>query len=161
MANGNTSAGRGQHPGARLAAILVAATILPVGSAAAITGCDDDAGRRTYTQFGCPPGTTATSRPPEGVLSVVPPAPLTPAEQRALERLERQLARDRQQRRADRERTHRARAAARAEARARCADAEQALADLAAKRRQGYTAREARKLDRQQERWQAIRRSAC
>lgn len=127
-----------------------------------VTACADADGRLTYTQFDCPTGTRATAaEPADNGLSIVRTAPLSAAEQAALERLERTLAADRARREKAQRRQAARQQAARVESGKRCEDARRALETLAETRRKGYTAAEDRRFDAEEARWKAVRRSDC
>ena len=153
----------------RLLNSLATLTILACASAsslelqAAISRCEDDAGRLHFLQFGCPPGTRSLEPEADGqaLLSVVSTAPLSAEERQALEQLERSLARDRQRRATQRAQNHRQQAARRAESARRCEEAERKLSELAERRRKGYPATAERKLEAEESRWRAARKAAC
>ena len=154
------------HPPARYALpLMLALSTLPgaVPADAAIVHCRDEAGRTHFQQFECPPGATliAPEAKVEHRLSVVVSIPLSPAEERALEQLERSLARDRQLRAKARARAARQRSA-RAEADAqRCREATEKLAQLADTRRKGYRAKAEAQLESEEAHWRATRKAAC
>ena len=119
--------GRLHRPVLRLALILISLACI-ASVPAAVTHCQDGAGRTHYLQFDCPPGTKHSTPDAggEGRLSVVVTTPLTPAEEQALEQLQRSLAKARQERARDRGRAARARSATAADAARSCREAYQA-----------------------------------
>lgn len=130
---------------------------------AAVVHCRDEAGRTHFQQFGCPPGATLITEDAdtEHRLSVVVTAPLSRAEEQALERLERSLEKDRQVRATTRARAARERSARAAEDARRCREAEQKLVQLAETRRRGYRLKAAAQLDSEEAHWRAVRKAAC
>ena len=145
----------------RISCLLLAGCWLPAGAVGAITACTDSAGTFTYTQFGCPPGSREVAGPSHGTLSVVESPPLSATEQRLLGTLERDLARNRQEREKRMRRAARERSAARGRNQSRCAEARQALAELAAVRRRGYRVADAHRLDARRDHWLAEKKEFC
>lgn len=128
----------------------------------AISQCQDEAGRTHFRQFDCPPGTRDVTPPARSAgLSVVVTTPLSAEEERALEQLEKSLARDRQQRARARARKARERSARAAEDARRCREAERKLGELAALRRKGYQATAEARLEAEEADWRAVRRDSC
>lgn len=137
-------------------------TIAAPSTSGALSRCLSSTGAVLFTQFGCPPGSTATDpAAPEGLLSVVGLPALTDAERRVLAALDAELARQRQARRRDQASRARARNEARHEAQARCAESIQQLDAIAANRRKGYSAAQDRHFDEQERRWRRVRRTSC
>ena len=144
-------------------ALVACAAAGPVEPQAAISRCEDDAGRIHFLQFGCPSGTRNIEPESDGeaLLSVVATAPLSAEEHQALRQLERSLARDRQARATRRARDARQQAARREEHARRCAEANRKLSELAERRRKGYPATAERRLEAEESRWRAARKAAC
>jgi hypothetical protein len=144
-------------------AIFTCAAAGSVEREAAISRCEDDAGRLHFLQFGCPPGTRniAPESEHQALLSVVTTAPLSAEERQALKQLERSLARDRQARATRRAQNARQQAARREENARRCDEANRKLAELAERRRKGYPATAERRLEAEESRWRAARKAAC
>lgn len=140
--------------------ILLLATTPASG---AVIQCRDTDGGHYFSQFRCPPHTTliepAADAP--GTLSIISTEPLSEDERRALADLEKSLAAERRKRARARARSVKARAARAAENSAHCAQALARLETLAATRRKGYAAAAEHRLETEEDRWQAIRRSAC
>ncbi len=128
---------------------------------AAVSQCQDEAGRMHFLQFGCPAGTRHIEPDKKALLSVVTTAPLSPAEVEALDQLERTLARDRQERARQRARNARQQAARKEENARRCQEANGKLAALQQRRRKGYRATAERALEAEEARWRATRKAAC
>ncbi len=129
----------------------------------AVIQCRDTDGGHYFGQFHCPPHTTLIepAAAPPGNMSIISTEPLSEDERRALADLERALAAERRKQSRDRERSARARAARAAENSAHCEEAQARLEDLAETRRKGYPAGAERRLEAEEDRWRAIRRSAC
>ena len=144
---------------------IVAVTVLTCSLTlqAAISRCQDEAGRMHFLQFGCPPGTQNIEPQAghEALLSVVATPPLSRAERQALDQLEKSLARDRQARAKQRARDARQQAARREENARRCQEANRKLAELAQRRRKGYRATAESALEAEEARWRASRKDAC
>ncbi len=136
-------------------------TLFSSGASAAVSQCLDQAGRTHFLQFDCPPGTRRVPPDPDVLMSVVVTAPLSAAEQQALEALERTLARDRTQRQQARARNARRQAARAAEQNHRCAEARERLTELERTRRKGYRATAEARLEAEEARLRAVRKASC
>jgi len=154
--------GRFHRPTLHMALILISLACV-ASVQAAITHCQDGAGRTHYLQFDCPPGTKLVTPDAlgEGRLSVVVTTPLTPAEERALDQLHRSLAKARQERARDRGRAARERSARAADDARRCREAIRHLEQLAETRRKGYRATAEAALESEEARWHATRKASC
>lgn len=129
----------------------------------AVIQCRDADGGHYFGQFHCPPHTTLIEQTVDvpGTMSIISTEPLSEDERRALDDLEKYLAAERRKRSRARAQSARARAARAAENNAHCAEALARLEGLAETRRKGYPAAAERRLEAEEDRWQAIRRSAC
>ena len=136
-------------------------TSLVSTSQAAISHCQDEAGRTHFQQFDCPSGMTLIEQPATSQLSFVRTAPLSDAEQLALKQLEQSLAADRRERSRARARASKLRSAQRLERRNTCLEANQRLDQLDETRRKGYQARTEARLEAEEARWQAARKANC
>jgi hypothetical protein len=130
---------------------------------AAVIQCQDDAGRTHFQQFDCPPDTRLI--PPdeqaEPRLSVIVTVPLSPEEERALDQLQRSLAKARNERAKQRARSARERSARAEEDARRCREANRKLTELAETRRRGYRATAEARLETEEARWRDTRKSTC
>ena len=113
-----------------------------------------------YAQFGCPADTTDTAVV-EPRSTIVTATALSAAEQDALAELERSLASATRQRSRALAAERRQRVTERGKARARCRAALRDLDALRVRKRQGYAAREANKLDHEERQLDAARKLYC
>ena len=129
----------------------------------AVTHCQDGAGRTHYLQFDCPPGTELVTPDAlrENRLSVVVTAPLSAAEEQALDQLQRSLLKEQQVRAKARGRAARERSARAADDARRCREATRHLEQLAKTRRKGYRATAEAALESEEARWRATRKASC
>ena len=151
-----------QHgPGLLRNLISLISACLIATSHAAVSHCQDDAGRTHFRQFDCPPGMIRIEQPTTSPLSIVRTAPLSEAEQRALKQLEQTLTAARRERARAGARASKQRSAQRLEKKNACLEANQRLDQLADTRRKGYQAKAEARLEAEEARWQTTRKANC
>lgn len=132
----------------------------PQRADAAVYRCTNGKDPVLFSQFGCPE-TSESSQWTESETSIIAIPALTAIEKAELDAMARAAdKRSRDHRRQLRHRQKR-RAAAVARADTQCREALTALEDIHLQKRQGYPARTARLLDRNQSRWESVRKANC
>lgn len=144
----------------RLSVTAVACFVMLGHVQASIYRCTNGKDPVLFSQFACPQGATATLwESSDTTLFVLPP--LTKAEQDELAAMARANARKEKARQSQRRRQEKLRNAAAAKTRQQCREARTALATIRLQKKQGYKASAARALDREQARWDAVRKTTC
>jgi hypothetical protein len=145
-------------------AALCAALLIAAGRAQAagphIYRCEYPDRPVLYSQFVCPPDGSATHFIP-GEHSIVRIPALSAEETMALAALERNLRSARAQHQRSQRRQQQQLQQSLQQAAELCRDARSGLDDLRARKRNGYSAAEARQLDKQQQRLQAQKKANC
>lgn len=139
---------------------IAMSTTAPQHAGAAVYRCTNGKDPVLFSQFSCPEA-AESSRWTAGETSIVSIPALTAIEKAELDAMARaadKRSRDHQRLLHRREKL-RAESVARAEA--QCHEARTALEDIRLQKRQGYPARTARLLDRNQSRWESVRRANC
>ncbi len=132
----------------------------PQHADAAVYRCTNGVDPVLFSQFGCPE-TSESSQWTGNETSIIAIPALTANEKAELDAMARAAdKRSRDHRRQLRHRQKR-RAAAVAQADTQCREALTALEDIHLQKRQGYPARTARLLDRNQSRWESVRKANC
>jgi hypothetical protein len=127
---------------------------------ASIYRCTNGKDPVLFSQFACPQGGESTLwKSSDTTLFVLPP--LTKAEQDELAAMARVNTRKEKARQSQRRRQEKLRNTAAAKTRQQCREARTALATIRLQKKQGYKASAARALDREQARWDGVRRTTC
>jgi len=113
-----------------------------------------------YSQFVCPPDRTAhLVRPGDHSIIAIPS--LSPEESAALQSLERSLSVNRAEQRNKQRRAQRSYRRELQQAASLCDAARAGLEEIRIRKRQGYNAAQARRLEREQEQLQALKKANC